>query len=88
MNHSNLYSSKKTELQTQAAANDKVGLNAKANSIKTAKPVNNESSKESFYDFYLAEHNNINCRRLHFAGSSFGLLGIAISIKTRSANHY
>lgn len=39
---------------------------------------------QSFYDFYLEEHQNITCRRLHFAGSSFGLLGIAKSIKDRS----
>lgn len=38
----------------------------------------------SFYDFYLEEHQNITCRRLHFVGSSFGLLGIAKSIKDRS----
>lgn len=42
-------------------------------------------AKLSFYDFYLNEHQNIACRRLHFAGSSFGLLGLAKSIKNRSA---
>lgn len=42
------------------------------------------SIKESFYDFYLKEHQNIACRRLHFAGSSFGLLGLGKSIKQRS----
>lgn len=47
--------------------------------IKTANPA-----KQNFYDFYLAEHQNIACRRLHFAGSSFGLLGLAKSVKTRS----
>ena len=39
---------------------------------------------QKFYDFYLAEHQNMACRRLHFAGSSFGLLGLAKSIKDRS----
>lgn len=39
---------------------------------------------QKFYDFYLEEHQNMACRRLHFAGSSFGLLGLAKSIQTRS----
>ena len=41
-------------------------------------------SEQPFYDFYLNEHQNMACRRLHFAGSSFGLLGLAKSVKTRS----
>ncbi len=43
-----------------------------------------ELAKYNFYDFYLDEHQNMACRRLHFAGSSFGLLGLAKSVKTRS----
>lgn len=42
------------------------------------------SAKQSFYDFYLDEHQNMACRRLHFAGSSFGLIGLAKSVKNRS----
>ena len=42
------------------------------------------SPKQAFYDFYLDEHQNMACRRLHFAGSSFGLLGLVKSIKTGS----
>lgn len=42
-------------------------------------------AKHKFYDFYLNEHQNMVCRRLHFAGSSFGLLGLAKSVKNRSA---
>ncbi len=42
------------------------------------------SAKPSFYDFYLDEHQNMACRRLHFAGSSFGLIGLAKSVKSRS----
>ena len=41
-------------------------------------------TKQKFYDFYLGEHQNMACRRLHFAGSSFGLLGLAKSVKNRS----
>lgn len=40
-------------------------------------------AEQGFYDFYLNEHQNIICRRLHFAGSSFGLLGLATAIKKR-----
>ncbi|MDN3452111.1 MULTISPECIES: DUF962 domain-containing protein [unclassified Psychrobacter] len=43
------------------------------------------SPTQSFYDFYLDEHQNMACRRLHFAGSSFGLLGLAKSVTTGSA---
>jgi hypothetical protein len=32
---------------------------------------------EAFYPFYLAEHCNLTCRRLHFAGSSLVLLTLA-----------
>ena len=42
-------------------------------------------TKQTFYDFYLDEHQNMACRRLHFAGSSFGLIGLAKSVKDRSA---
>ena len=52
---------------------------AKNDAIKTVSPT-----KQSFYDFYLDEHQNMACRRLHFAGSSFGLLGLAKSVKSRS----
>ena len=52
---------------------------AKKDMVKTEKV-----SEQPFYDFYLNEHQNMACRRLHFAGSSFGLLGLAKSVKTRS----
>ena len=60
------------------------------NSQSTSKPTNKNMVKidkgieQKFYDFYLEEHQNMACRRLHFAGSSFGLLGLAKSIQTRS----
>ncbi len=31
----------------------------------------------AFYPFYLSEHSNRNCRRLHFVGSSLALLCLA-----------
>ena len=30
-----------------------------------------------FYPFYLSEHSNRTCRRLHFAGSTLGLICLA-----------
>lgn len=65
--------------QAQTATNNNIELNTKTDVIK-----NDTHVKESFYDFYLDEHKNMACRRLHFAASSFGLLGLAKSIKTRS----
>lgn len=53
--------------------------NVKQDIMKTVSP-----QTQKFYDFYLDEHQNMACRRLHFAGSSFGLLGLAKSVKTRS----
>ena len=37
-----------------------------------------------FYDYYLTEHQNVMCRRLHFLGTTFGAIGIAKSIQQRS----
>ena len=54
------------------------------NSTRTDMIKTEASHKQAFYDFYLDEHQNMACRRLHFAGSSFGLLGLAKSIKTGS----
>jgi hypothetical protein len=46
--------------------------------------LQNQSSKvmmpikdyEQFYQFYLTEHSNATSRRLHFAGSTLGLIGL------------
>lgn len=37
-----------------------------------------------FYPFYLTEHSNRTCRRLHFAGSSLTLVCLAALLLTRS----
>lgn len=71
-------------LQNKAAQTESADthINEQSNGelIKVADPA-----KHKFYDFYLNEHQNMACRRLHFAGSSFGLLGLAKSVKNRSA---
>jgi hypothetical protein len=40
---------------------------------------------EEFYPFYLSEHSNTTCRRMHFVGSSIALLLIAIAVITANA---
>jgi hypothetical protein len=37
---------------------------------------------KEFYPFYLKEHSNSTCRRLHFAGSTIVLLLVAMAIVT------
>ena len=37
-----------------------------------------------FYPFYLSEHSDRTCRRLHFAGSSLALLCLVALIVTRN----
>lgn len=56
----------------------------KNSTIKDTTAKTDNPTPQKFYDFYLDEHQNMACRRLHFAGSSFGLLGLAKSVKTRS----
>lgn len=60
-------------------------VDTQARSIKKDMVKIETSPTQSFYDFYLDEHQNMACRRLHFAGSSFGLLGLAKSVTTGSA---
>jgi len=37
-----------------------------------------------FYPFYLSEHSNRTCRRLHFVGSTLALLCLALALVTRN----
>ncbi len=58
--------------------------------IKAGMPISvapSLSPPKSFYRFYLDEHQNITCRRLHFAGSSLGLLGMATAFNTRKPSY-
>lgn len=41
------------------------------------------TSFDAFYPFYLSEHSNRTCRRLHFVGSSLGLICLALAIGMR-----
>jgi hypothetical protein len=42
------------------------------------------TSLRTFYPYYLSEHRNVNCRRLHFAGSTLVLVVVAVAIVTRN----
>ena len=66
-----------TSTQTKTVSAEKISQNKLMKMDHSIKP--------SFYNFYLDEHQNMACRRLHFAGSSFGLIGLAKSVKNRSA---
>ena len=50
----------------------------------SAKPDRIRSFAE-FYPFYLGEHTNRTCRRLHFVGSTLGLLGLPMAFLTGNA---
>ncbi|MDC6165886.1 Mpo1-like protein [Paucibacter sp. XJ19-41] len=44
--------------------------------------VKNMHSFAEFYPFYLGEHSNRTCRRLHFVGSTLSLLCLAAALYT------
>ena len=39
---------------------------------------------DEFYPYYLQEHSNRTCRRLHFAGTTLALVLIATAVVTRT----
>lgn len=43
------------------------------------------SSFRQFYPYYLGEHRNRTCRRLHFAGSSLVIVLLALALFRRDA---
>ena len=47
-------------------------------------PAKKYDSFAEFYPFYLSEHSDRTCRRLHFAGSTLALLCLVALILTRS----
>ncbi|GAA0687191.1 hypothetical protein FHW84_001680 [Dyella sp. SG562] len=40
------------------------------------------ASFREFYPFYLGEHSDVNCRRMHFAGSTLVLAVVAFAVIT------
>ena len=54
-------------------------------SSDAAKPVAKKyDSFAAFYPFYLSEHSDPTCRRLHFVGSSLALTCLALLVLTRN----
>ena len=43
------------------------------------------ASFREFYPFYLSEHSNAACRRMHFAGTTLVLVVFATAVVTRDA---
>lgn len=54
------------------------------NTTSSTDPAQLHSFAE-FYPFYLSEHRNPTCRRLHFVGSSLGLVCLALAVATGNA---
>jgi hypothetical protein len=50
-----------------------------------AQAVVKYSSFREFYPFYLSEHANRTCRRLHFVGTSLGLICLILALATFNA---
>ena len=46
------------------------------------------SSFEAFYPFYLNEHSNITCRRLHFIGSPLSLICLVMLVVTFKPQYF
>ena len=42
----------------------------------------------AFYPFYLSEHANRNCRRMHFVGSTLVLAVVALAFATGNSNWF
>lgn len=57
------------------------------NDTHTAEPVQHDSFA-AFYPFYLSEHSNRTCRRLHFVGSSLSLLCLAMLAVTGKPQYF
>jgi hypothetical protein len=53
-----------------------------------ATPVAKAGSFAEFYPFYLSEHSNVNCRRLHFVGSTLVLVCVAMLFVTGRPQYF
>lgn len=57
---------------------------AAAAAVQAAPDPRSFSSFGQFYPFYLGEHANRTCRRLHFVGSSLSLVCLGLLVATRN----
>jgi len=46
------------------------------------------ASFRAFYPFYLSEHANRNCRRMHFVGSTLVIVVVALALATGNFNWF
>ena len=49
-----------------------------------AEAIKDYRNLEEFYPYYLGEHSNRTCRRLHFVGTSLGLLLFLAALSTQT----
>lgn len=54
---------------------------------QATKPQMPIKNYQEFYKFYLTEHHDLTCRRLHFVGSSIGLLMISKAIQKKQKRY-
>ena len=57
-------------------------MNSTTSTAPTAVDPRQFTSFAEFYPFYLSEHADRTCRRLHFVGSSLGLVCLALLVVT------
>ena len=50
--------------------------------------ANRHASFAEFYPFYLSEHNDRTCRRMHFVGSTLSLVCLAMLVITGKAQYF
>ncbi len=55
--------------------------------LSPAKPQMPIKNYQDFYRFYLTEHHDINCRRLHSVGSSLGILALTTALRKRQKRY-
>src|SRR5437660_10507108 len=61
------------------------GVSPLRHNVWMAQPSAAYSRFADFYPFYLSQHSNRTCRRLHFAGTTLGLLALLHALSTLEA---
>jgi hypothetical protein len=54
----------------------------------TETPTVQHTSFSEFYPFYLSEHSDRTCRRMHFVGSTLSLMCLAVLAVTGKAQYF
>jgi hypothetical protein len=66
----------------QVGATDVPNMETLMESAVTKPEARRFGSFEEFYPFYLSEHSDRTCRRLHFAGSTLALICLAMLLRS------